>query len=186
MPDLKHDTPLNGFKQTWNGLTLAEASNFEIVSMAIANDQSSAFEKLAKKALGSILPKPNQWEATSNGKLLWTGQNQYFLFEESRNDRLDEQLFEKFGDLAYLTLQTDGWAALDIYGPRTHVVLERFIPLEIDAKPIGFGARTNAQHMSLIILKTETETYRLLTPRSSSTTFVEALTHVAENVIGSI
>jgi len=169
---LNSDTAYEGFIREWPDLTLKEISGFEIVSMAVVNGQ-----KLKGKN-----PAPGRWVATKDGRLLWTGQNQYFLFSDSSNDRLDEDLSEKHGANVYCTLQTDGWASLEISGSSIHDVLERFIPLDIRSWAAGHGARTSAHHMSVFILKTGDDTYEIYTPRSSSATLLESLIHVIENV----
>ena len=183
MSSLIPNTPFGGYNRKFNGLTITESSEVEIVSIAIANGEALNFVKRAKKIIGTAPPSPGRWEKTKpDGRILWTGQNQYMLFDKVINDRLDENLFQEFKGLAYLTLQTDGWAALDVSGERIHDVFERFIPLDLANKPVGFGARTSAHHMGAIILKVSDKAYHLLTPRSSSAVFLEALENVIENI----
>jgi len=158
---LVSDTAFDGYSRSFDGFAITEISSFEIVSLVIAD---------------------GRWIATKDGRLLWTGQNQYFLFSEGSSDRLDEAMSEKHGANVYCTLQTDGWASLEISGSRIHDVLERFIPLDIRSWMAGNGARTSAHHMSVFILKTGDNTYEIYTPRSSSATLLESLIHVIENV----
>lgn len=182
MSSLSSSTPFNGYAREFNGVSISEALGFEIISIAIANEQSTNFAKTARKVFKATLPAPGTWETTDSARLLWTGQNQYMLFQDGMNDRLDETLSQEFKDMAYFTMQTDGWAALDVSGTYIHDVFERFIPLDIAQKPVGFGARTSAHHMSVFILKTGKESYLLLTPRSSSAAFLESLEHVIQNI----
>ncbi len=176
-------TPFGGLEKNFKGVALKEIFGIEIVSMAVAKGQSSEFSKRFKKQLGGNLPEPGNWMTTKSGKILWTGQSQYFLFCDGVDEGLDETLKAPFLDIAYLTLQTDGWAALQISGPKTLDVLERFIPLDLRAWEVGQGTRTSAHHISVIVLKTGDETYQLLAPTSSSKTFLEALDHIIENVL---
>lgn len=171
MSNLIAKTPYGGYKQDWDGLSLKEISGFEIVSLALANGA-----KLKGKT-----PKPGTWIKTKDGRLLWTGQNQYFLFKDGEDDRLDEKLSDDYGDGIYCTLQTDGWAALEISGDHVHDVLERFIPLDLRTAAKGYGTRTAAHHMSVIIMKMDDQTYHLLTPRSTSLSFLEALETVVKH-----
>ena len=184
MPNLVPNTPFLAYEKQFGDLdlTLTEAKGFEIVSLAAAQGTETEFAKLFKKSFGVVLPKPGRWNALKTGKVLWTGQNQYFLFSNEPDDRLDEKLGTTFDGLAYATLQTDGWAALKMSGSSVHSALDRFIPLDIRNAEIGFGARTSAHHMSVFILKTGDESFVLLTPRSSSAAFLEALEHVIHNV----
>lgn len=187
MSSLTPDTPLDGYNRIFNGLSITESSGVEIVSIAIANGEALNFVKRAKKIIGTAPPSPGRWEKTkSDGRILWTGQNHYMLFHKVTNDRLDEDLFQKFKELAYLTLQTDGWATIDVSGERVHDVFERFIPLDLANKHVGFGTRTSAHHMSVFILKLSDMAYQLLTPRSSCSAFLKALESVIESVIESV
>jgi len=182
---LVSDTAFDGYSRSFDGITITEISSFEIVSLVIADGDTALFTKAYKKYLGKSLPAPGSWTKFKSGKILWTGQNQYFLIQDGIDDRLDETLSDSFGNTAYLTLQSDGWASLEISGERVHDVLERILTLDIRAKDTGFGTRSSAHHMSVLILKTGTSVYQLLTPRSSSAAFLEALEHVADNVLNS-
>ena len=181
MSKLTPTTPLKGASHEFNDLTIKEKTRFEIVSLAIASGEELKFGKSFKKAYGSTLPAPGTWEALKTGQILWTGQNQYFLFQDCLDDRLDEKLGKTFEGLAYATLQTDGWAALEVHGPDVHDVFDRFIQLDLRRQAIGFGARSSAHHMSVMVLKTGDDAYLLLTPRSSSAAFLEALVETAHN-----
>ncbi len=183
MSKLLAQTPFGGLEKTFDGIKLKEISGFEIVSLAVAKGQSNAFAKTFRKQFGGNLPEPGNWTTTKTGKILWTGQSQYFLFSDEVDERLDKTLQAPFSDIAYLTLQTDGWAPLEISGPKTHDVLERFIPLDLRAWEIRQGTRTSAHHIGVIVIKTGAETYQLLAPTSSSKTFLEALDHIIENVL---
>ena len=185
MSDLISQTAFNGFDKDFEGLSIKEISAFEIVSLAVAKGQSKSFLAAFKKQFGRTLPQPGHWAEIENGKILWTGQGHYFLFLDGEDERCDETLQPGFQDNAYLTLQTDGWAALEITGPKIHDVLERFIPLDLRAWKIKQGTRTSAHHMGVFVMKTGDESYQVLTPVSSSATLLEALIHVIENVLQS-
>ena len=180
MYNLIADTPFAGLNTSLGGVTLREAHGFEIISVAITNGAERKFAARIKKQCKAKTPDPGTWTETNNGRLLWTGQNQYFLFQEGNDARADETISAMLGGDTFCTLQTDGWAALDISGDTVHDILERFIPLDLRSQTPGFGARTSAHHMAVIILKTGPVAYQLLTPRSSSSSFLEALEGVIQ------
>lgn len=182
MSKLLSNTPYDGFSQISNGLCVKELSEFEIASLAVAQNSEAEFNTIFKTLTGTALPEPGRWSKIKTGKILWTGQSQYFYFSDRINDRLDDGLNEAFEGHGYVTLQSDGWAALEVSGDRVHDVMERFIALDVRNQDIGFGARSSAHHIGVFILKIESDTYHLLTPRSSSKGFLEALLHVVENV----
>jgi len=178
---LLSQTPFHGLSETFEGIFLRELSGFEIVSMAVKSDQIDTLTT----EFGGVLPKPGQWIETKIGKILWTGQSQYFYFATGDDAWLDEKLQQQSQDSAYFTLQTDGWAAIEISGSKIHDVLERFIPLDLRSWQIGQGTRTSAHHIGIIVMKTRRDTYQILTPTSSSAALLEALIHVIENVLQS-
>jgi len=179
---LHSNTPYDGFTQTSNGVCVKEISGFEIASLAVAQNSETEFNKIFKTLSGTDLPQAGRWAKIKTGKILWTGQSQYFYFSDRINDRLDDGLNEALEGHGYATLQSDGWAALEVSGDRVHDVMDRFSALDLRNEEVGFGARSAAHHISVFILKIEAETYHFLTPRSSSKGFLEALQHVVENV----
>ena len=181
MANLTQTTPLNNFRKPYNGLTIKEISGFEIVSIAFANSADKTPSKM-EAFLGAALPEPSTWVSGKKGRIIWTSPDQYFLITETENDRLDEELTVKFEGQAYFTLQTDGWACLQVSGDAAYEALERFVSLDIRKAPIGFSGRSTAHHMSVMILKTAEHSFILLTPRSSSDSFLHALEDVVENI----
>ncbi len=184
MFELTSHSALDHFAKEFDGLSIKGLSDFEIVSLAIAKKQNTAFSKAFKRHFSTNLPLPGHWSETLTGKVLWTGQDQYFLFNDGIDECLDEKLADSFGDKAYTTLQTDGWANLQVSGAGIHDVFERFIPLDLRNWKTGQGTRCSAHHIALLILKTNQSSYELYTPQSSSASFLEALLDVTEHVLG--
>ncbi|MEP3891459.1 MAG: hypothetical protein ABJN69_13450 [Hellea sp.] len=183
MSKLTPTLPLNSFAQDWPGISIREEYAGELVSLACPLDQETAFAAAFKKAFGKAPPKPNEMVKIKDGFAMWTGQGQYMLLLSGENIRADLDIAEKLGGTAYATLQSDGWASLDIKGPRIFDVLERFIPLDIRRTPANFAARTSAHHIAVMVLKFSETEIQLLTPRSSAQSFLDGLIHSAENVL---
>jgi len=180
---LSPKSPLDGFSQKWDGLTLEEKHIGEAVSFAAALDQEKAFDTGFEKTFGTSLPLPLQAKQIEGGWAAWLGVNQYMLLLNGENSRADEELAAQFGDCAYATLQTDGWALLDFTGDRAIDALERFIPLDLRRAPKNFAARTSAHHIAVIVIKFDDDKYQLMTPRSSAQSFADSLAHVIDNVV---
>lgn len=180
---LSPKSALGGAAHTYAGCEISELSGVEIVSIA-SNQSVADFAATVKNALGGAAPKPGNWTKIRGGKLLWSRPSEYFALLDGVDDQLDETLAEKFGAETYLTLQTDAWTCLTISGARTLGVLERFIALDLRNAGVGFCTRSTAQHMSVIILKTGENAFTLITPRSSSCSFFDALIEIAEQMRG--
>jgi sarcosine oxidase subunit gamma len=85
------------------------------------------------------LPKPGQWEAKGDGRILWTGLDEWFAVDCAPS---------KTG---MQTDQTDGWVWVEITGDDAADVLARLTPL--DPKTLSFGqtARSDVAHMAAIL-----------------------------------
>lgn len=183
MSNLESTLPLEGFKGIWSDISLEENFLGELVSLAIAQEGGGAFNKAFKKTFGKIPPKPSEIIAVKGGYAMWSNIDQYLILLDEPNIEADRELASKFGNSAYTTLQSDGWTSLDLKSNKPYDILERFIPLDLRAAPIGFAARTMAHHIAVIIIKFSETEFRLMTPRSSVKSFLDGLTHTIENVI---
>jgi sarcosine oxidase subunit gamma len=175
--------PLNSFARDWPGFAIKEHYMGEIVSLACVLGGEKNFATQFKKALGKAPPKPNHMVEIEGGFAMWSGQGQYMLLLSDENIQADTDIAAKLKGTAYSTLQSDGWASLDIKGPRAFDVLERFIPLDIRRAPDNFAARTSAHHIAVIVLKFSETEIQLLTPRSSAQSFLEGLVQTVKNVM---
>ena len=184
MVSLIEKSALNGYSQIREGLSISEVTGFELISLVAARGSEIDFKKRFKKALKTDLPNPNQVQQIKDGSVIWTGQNQYLVMLGTSDVHADVKLGETLGDTAYTVLQSDGWACLRLTGDRFYDVMDRFIPLDLRRADKDFAARTQAHHISVIIVKQPDGSWLLLTPRSTAQSFLDALTHVITNVLG--
>ena len=182
MVKLSQSLPLGGFSQNWNGVKVEEIYDGELVSLACANGEEKLFAAAFKKAYGKPLPAPQELKYIKQGLVFWTGQNQYMLLLKGGDEYADKKVQNNIGDYGYTSLQSDGWASVDILGERTYDALERFTALDLRGAATGFAARTTAHHIAVIFLKFSDTHIRALTPRSSAQSFLNALTHVTDNI----
>ena len=183
MVKLTPTLPLDKYSRKWSGFKIQELYKGELVSVAHSADNQKAFDANFKTAFGKSPPKPNELSEVKGGFALWSGQAQYLLLLNGDNPNADLDTADKLGGLAYTTLQSDGWASLDIEGDRAYDVLERFIPLDLRGTSKQFATRTSAHHIAVIILKFSDTEIQLLTPRSSAGSFLEGLVRTVENVL---
>lgn len=183
MGKLKEKSALGGFKQDWNGLSIAELTEFELISVAAAQGAEAEFKSRFKKALETDLPIPNQVLPAKGGSVMWTGQGQYLVMLGASGISVDVTLGKALAETAYTVLQSDGWACLRLEGERFYDVMDRFIPLDLRSVADDFAARTQAHHTSVIVVKLLDGSWLLLTPRSSAQSFLDALTHTVDNTL---
>lgn len=183
MARLKEKSALNGFEQESEGLSIVELTAFELISVAVAKGSEAEFKTRFRKALKTNVPNPNQILPAEGGSVIWTGQNQYLVMLGTSDVSADEKLRQNLAESAYTVLQSDGWACLRLEGSRFYDVMDRFIPLDLRSAAKDFAARTQAHHISVIVVKLLDGSWLLLTPRSSAQSFLDALTHVTVNVL---
>jgi len=180
--DFTPTLPLDGFYQQWNGLIIKEHDSSEIVSLAVAQGQEKTFMQIFKKTFGMFPPKPAKAIALKDGFAIWSTPDQYFLILDNHTIDSDRHIAATFSGTAYTTLQTDGWACIDIMGESIYDILDRVLALDLRNASLYFATRTSAYHMAVIIVKLSDRSFRLMTPRSSAHSFIKMLIHTADNV----
>lgn len=182
MDNLHTLAPLGGYEKSWDDLSACEVSDQEIVSLACAMGQEKTFAGHFKKHFGKPLPKPGKVINIKGGHCMWTAPDQYWLFLNGENTDADREVAERFDETAYVTLQTDGWAQVNLSGPRALDMLERFAPLDIASFKIGDATRTRVHHLAMVIARINKDEYRLISPRSSAGSFIHAIEETAQNI----
>jgi len=175
--------PLGGFAREWPNFALKEYYMGELVSLACVLGKEKEFATSFETAFGKALPNPNEMVEIKGGFAMWSGQGQYMLFLSGENIQADADITAKLKGTAYGTLQSDGWASLNVKGIRALDVLERFIPLDLRRAPVNFATRTSAHHIAVIVLKFSESEMQLFTPRSSAQSFLEGLVNTADNAL---
>jgi len=183
---LEARSPLGGFSENFDGLSVAEVSGTAIVSLAVPLGGAVALAAAVKSAYGVELPAVGQSAVskTGNARFLGLARDQFFLlFDDTGIDPVGA-VSEKLSETAWLTDQSDAWALLGVTGPNCRAALERICPLDLhpSAFAVGVVARTVMEHLSVIIQREAEDTFLLMSPRSSSGSFLHAVTNSAENV----
>ncbi len=169
------------------GLTLDAIEPPAIVSIAIPNDGEAALVAALQGAYNVDLPAVNRTavSASANATFLRLARDQMFiLFQPPASGSPTDTVADALGNTAYLTDQSDSWATLRIAGSNCRTALERICPLDLDAAifPPGAVARTAMEHLGVIMLCEATDTYLLLSARSSADDFLHAVETSARNV----
>lgn len=157
-----------------------------IVSMAIPIGSEDLFKSEFTNAFGTLLPEPGKFVNSRDGAylFLWMGPEQVFaLFQ--REDLSPELKIQEFmGINGYFTDQTDNWCQIRLSGPQVIRVFERICPLDLDLQqfPVGSCARTSMEHLSSVIVRESEDGFLLLSPSSSSESFLVAIEQSFTNI----
>lgn len=163
---------------------IVERSDLALVSIAVPLDGEVALAKALKT--GWALSMPDARHSTMSGKarLIQTAQDQLFLaFPHSAPDA-NAVVNKKLDGAGYTTEQTDNWSVFEISGPDTRAALERLCPLDLhpDVFAIADVGRTVMEHMGAIIVRSEQDTFLLMSARSSAPSFLHAIETSFRNV----
>lgn len=189
MPDFKIEptTPLDGFSQDFDELSLAEIQGLAIISVAASAAGRDALEKALKSAYSLPLTS-GQEAATSQGVSIFsTAPDQWFLtFDRGSDLTPAKTVAQILGDGFAITDQSDSYAVLALQGALSRTVLERICPLDLSdqAFPSGSAARTHMEHMGVILHRGDgADHFVLMTSRSMAGSFLHAVETSIKNVI---
>lgn len=155
---------------------LAEIALGSVTSLAPFAGKEAALSKALKSGHGAGFPEPNRWLAGPSARLVWSGRAQAFLIGAAPEPGLAK--------CAALTDQTDAWAGLRLSGAAADSVLARLIPLDLRlaAFAVGHAARSQLQHVMVLILRTDAAEFELLVMRS----FAQTAWHELEEAMKSV
>lgn len=183
---LTAEPPLAGYDQSFGAMRLMAPKDLALVSIALPLGKEKAATKAIEVGYSCAFPDVGKAQLTKDKRtaVMRLATDQAFvLFTRSEPDAAD-YVTEKIMNKAYVTDQTDVWSGLEISGPNCRTALERICP--IDLHPNSFAvndvARTAMEHLGVIILRKDQETYLLLSASSSAGSFLHAVETSLNNV----
>ena len=185
--ELMTTQPLGGFDRQHTDVSLSEITDYALVSMAIPLGRETDLQNEMEKKFGTNFPKCGRSTIAADGHTQFLGMQKdqaFVLFKFDGDDAVGE-IANALGDAAYYTDQSDSWAMLEISGPLARSTLERICPLDLDQDVFAFGAvtRTMMEHLAIIIMRTNQDTFLLMSPRSSADSFLHLLETTIEHVL---
>ena len=178
--------PLAGHDESFGDTRLRAPDNLAIVSVALPLGKEAAALSAIKTAYGSDLPEPGKSVLAAKGdaRLLRLAPDLAFVIFTHDGPDVVDVVADKLKDSAYLTDQTDVWCALELSGPMARAALERICPVDLhpDAFALNDGARTVMEHLGALIIRTDAQTFLLMSGSSSADSFLRAI----ETSIGNV
>lgn len=180
--------PLAGYRQTINGTLAQEIEHFSLIAISIPDggheSLNAALEshwQLSLPETGTCIRSSDRAFAQNSSSLVLFGmQTDQCLLVSTAASAFEQDPFEHvqqlLGDAAYLTDQSDSYAALDIQGPTVLKAMERICTLDLETFTASTVARTAMEHLSVIVERPENDRLRLYSPRSSASSFLHAVT----------
>jgi len=175
-------TPLKGYEQRFGETLLCEVYGSSIYSIALALNTQKPRASVADN-LGIAWPEPNRSTVSDNGKYRLLGLQSDQCFALIASDTPHTRLPE-LDEGAYVTDQSDSWASMRLSGPMSRAALERICPIDLHPSvfPVNQVTRTSMEHLAVIILCESDDRYLMLSPTSSSESFLHAIVMSLQNV----
>lgn len=159
MAELRETSPFAGLELP---VALGQA---RIAALPMGRIQSIApwpgAEATVAERLGGF-PEPGQVIDTAAGRLAWAGRAMALLFGTAPD----------LAGLAAVTDQSDGWAGLALEGADAAAVLARLVPLDLAAMVPPSCARSQLNHLPLLMIHPAPERFELWSYRSMAGTLV--------------
>ena len=180
MPDpLAPVSPLGGFSRDFAGARLREPEDLAIVALALPLGEEAAALAAIGAGFSAAPPAVGRSALSADGafRLLRLGQDQLFVLFQRPTPDAEAVVARKIGAAAWITDQTDVWAALELSGPLARAALARICPLDLDPRAFGPDAvaRTIMEHLGTIVARTGEDAFLLLSASSSARSFLHAV-----------
>jgi len=180
---LQAQSALGGFFQEYPTVSLREVDDLTLLSVATALDGAEQLQQLLVDTYQISLPVPGfSSESTAHHcRFLGMARDQFFALLGSdfstRSGSELAQLSNTLGATAYLSEQSDGWVVIRMNGASSRLCLERICSIDLDPQvfQVGAVARTVMEHLGVIVLHEDNDSYLLLSARSSAQSFLDAL-----------
>ncbi|WP_397542827.1 sarcosine oxidase subunit gamma family protein [Roseovarius salis] len=177
--------PLAGVDKSIGAVRIMTPKHLAIVAIALPLGGESAADTAVQSAYGLTLPPPGESAETGKGEtLVRLGEDQAFVLFERAAPDAEAVVRDKLGEAVYVTDQTDSWCVLEMSGAGCRTALERICPIDLNPEAFGRGdaARTVMEHLGVLVLRTGTDSYLLLSASSSAGSFLHMLETSARNV----
>ena len=183
MAKLSSLSPLNGYQESIGSISLHEINDYSLVSLAIPQDTTKTFAKIIKDEFGVGMPTSVMSKTNKKMRLLMTQPDQIFSIIPQVDDP-EKDLSKTIGNAAYITDQTDAWVILEISGVTSRTALERICQVDLDPNifKLNAMARTTMEHMATIIIRTDVDTFLLMSASSSAKSFLHAVELSAQHI----
>lgn len=175
---LEATSPLGGYSKDFGSVQVEEVTAKALVSIAEPLGSKTKLHSVIKKNLGAEWPEIGTSTFSKNGyQFLGIQSDMAFALFDHPGGLADTEIITALKDNAYCTDQSDAWVMLAVKGIGVYAALERICPLDVSEKAftVGSVARTQMEHLGVIIIKQENDGFLLISAASSADNFLHAV-----------
>ncbi|KAG1700414.1 Sarcosine oxidase subunit alpha [Nymphon striatum] len=172
-------SPLDGFSQDFGNVLVEELGDKALVSIAEPLGSKTKLRTAIKKSLGAAWPEIGKSTNSKKGyRLMGIQSDMAFAMFDHPGGLADTALKAALKDNAYCTDQSDAWCMIKVSGEGLYAALERICPLDLSkqAFEVGSVARTSMEHLGVVILKDDEDSFVLMGATSSAADLLHAVT----------
>ena len=153
-------------------IELTEVIIEKAYSVAPFQGQEKAVSDVLIKTTGVGFPEPNRALSNGGARSVWVGGGRALIIGVDLPD---------LTDMAAVTDQSDGIAAITIVGTEAEAVLARLVPLDLRENTFknGTTARTYVNQMPASVTRLNSKSFEVMTIRSMARTLVQEMTEAA-------
>lgn len=180
-------SPLGGFSESIGGVSISEPGGMSLVAVAPSRGAEAALGSALDAGFGLAWPVTGQSTVNGDARLMGMAPDQAFLLFAHKGPNAVAAVRSKLGDAGWLTDQSDSWAMLRVSDTDCRAALERLCMLDLHPDVFGVGAaqRTTMEHLAVIIVREDADTFLLMSPTSSAGSFLDAVVTSARNIVPS-
>ena len=156
---------------------IALRDDLALVSIATPLGGEAHLAKALKKGWSLDMPNARQSSDHDDTRAIQTAPDQMLLVFGYSSPDANAVVQSQLNGAGYTTDQTDTYVVLEVSGPDTRTALERICPIDLhlDAFAIGDVARTSMDHLGTMIVRTGSDTFLMMSARSSARSFLHAI-----------
>ena len=175
-------SPLAGHDETIGTVRIRERPDLHLISVAIPLGNDKDTGSALSAACHLDMPTPAVSTINKGTRAFASAADQIMLMFESEASA--QSAADALSSSTYVVDQTDTWAKIEISGDDVLAALERLIPVDLHPAlfQVNASARTIAEHMGVVVIRTDKTSYLLLSAASSARSFLHALQVSAANV----
>jgi len=178
---------LDNYKKYFGSTKLEEITNLRIGVLSIPINSLDNARKLIIKKFDCDLPNISKSIIIEAPKLriLRMTIEQLFFLEFDKINPIIYPIYSGFQSVGYLSDQSDAWVSIRIKGEKVIPALERICTIDISYPgfPENSVARTQMEHLSVIIIRESLDGFLMMSASSSAGSFLEMLEVSLEQVI---
>jgi sarcosine oxidase subunit gamma len=172
------------------GVAVSVRDELALATILVRNGKSAALASCLREKLNVELPLGAPRAAAGDITLICMGPSTWIAAYENAHGISAMTLIEATRGLAAVVDQSDGYAVLQLSGPKVRSLLSNLAPIDVHARAFQVGdvAATAIAHMGATLWRLENSddgspVFQIAVPRSVAASFLEAVSYSVKSLV---